>query len=155
MWSSVDAVLTRLERADQVCDTLRPLKTPQLSALRKFDLHALVNHYRRQAIRVDLFAHEEIVDAIQDAVSTSSGAASPSAELLARWQQSRGRVQRDFAMVAAMARQHCFTRSLLYARRLCEVLEVCSSWTSLRTADAETAGVLVGELGISQAIGQA
>lgn len=152
MWETVDQTLGRLDQCEQLCETLRPLKTAQLTASRKFDLVSLVNKYRRDAVRLDLLAHERMVEAVEAAVEASGA---PSPELLLGWQVSRVRVQRDFVTIANMVKQHTDTRSLLYARRLFEMLEVCSSWTTLRGADPQTAAVLIAELGITDETGRA
>lgn len=73
----------------------------------------------------------------------------PDPAVLQSYEVSRERVQQVFVAVTAIAKQNVFNRSLLYVRRLFEMLEVCSTWTSLRTADQETAAELIGELGIT------
>lgn len=103
-------------------------------------------------MQVDLLAHERVVETIEGLVGAGLA---PPGELVARWQVSRGRVQRDFGMVGKVAGQCAAFRSLYGARKVVDGLECCSSWTSLRTADPETAGVLVAELGITREVGAA
>jgi hypothetical protein len=78
----------------------------------------------------------------------------PSSEMLQSYSLSRHRVQRCFALAAELARHAVDTSSLLFARQLVETLEVCTTWTQLRTAEKGTAAELLHELGITVDMGQ-
>lgn len=131
--------------ADTFIHTLPALETTDLTDLRQFDLLGLTNSYRRRALLLDLLIHERILDAIQNAGPNSSP------HLIAAYETSIQRVKRDVGIIATIAQQDVATRCLLYVRRLFEMLEVSTSWTSLRlpTTTPEAAALLVEELGIS------
>lgn len=152
LWAAVDRALATLDQAEAVVATLRPLKTDGQTAARRYDLDALVNGYRWDAVRVDLLAHERVVEAVEGCVEAGGEVGE---EVLGRWGESRGRVQRGFGVVGRVAGWCGRYRSLEGARKLVGVLECCSSWTGLREADAETAGVLLGELGVTSEVGEA
>lgn len=74
--------------------------------------------------------------------------------MLQAYSTSRQRVQRSFAVAAELAQYALDHGCLLTARQLCEVLEVCTSWTQLRTAEAGMARELCEELGVGMELGQ-
>lgn len=135
--------MSHLASADVKITSLPPLDTKELTDHRQFDLFGLTNAHRRNLLRLDLLIHQRIVEA---ALASEE---EPDPAVLRSYEVSRERVQRVFVAVTAIAKQNVFYRSLLYVRRLFEMLEVCSTWTSLRTADQETAAELIGELGIT------
>lgn len=149
LWAGIDLALTELDRCEKEIATLPSLETKELTDHRQFDLMGLINSHRRTALRLDLLAHQRILDAALEANG------SPAPDLLHNYEVSRGRVQRDFVTIAGIARQNVYNRSLLYVRRLFEMLEICSTWTSLRLGEsAQTAAELIEELGISRENGQ-
>ncbi|KAM0756283.1 hypothetical protein T439DRAFT_320987 [Meredithblackwellia eburnea MCA 4105] len=142
LWSGIDTALQQLDIADAHIKTLPELEAKEQTDLRQFDLYGLTNSCRRSAIKLDLLLHERILDSLQGVEVDNN--------LLAAYGASIQRIKRDFGIVANIAQHNVETRSLLYARRLFEVLEVCSAWTSLRlpTTTPDTAGTLIEELGI-------
>jgi len=135
--------MSHLASADVEIASLPPLDTKQLTDHRQFDLFGLTNAHRRNLLRLDLLIHQRIVE------TALASEEEPDLAVLQSYEVSRERVQRVFVAVTAIAKQNVFNRSLLYVRRLFEMLEVCSTWTSLRTADQETAAELIGELGVT------
>lgn len=147
LWEKIDEVMGQLAEADAEIESLPSLDTKEATDHRQFDLLGLTNSYRRNLLRLDLLVHQRIVEAALAAEGN------PDATVLQDYEVSRERVQQVFVVVSAIAKQNVFNRSLLYVRRLFEMLEVCSTWTSLRTADHDTAAELVAELGITDESG--
>ncbi|KAL8286609.1 hypothetical protein RQP46_004137 [Phenoliferia psychrophenolica] len=144
LWHGVASAFHQLDLADSHISTLPALETAELTHHRQFDLQSLTNAYRRRALLLDLLIHEHILDALQ-----SAGPSNPS--LITAYETSIQRVKHDFQIIAKIAQHDAATRSLLFVRRLFEMMEVCSTWTSLRSnkTSPETASLLVAELGIS------
>ncbi|GAA6027012.1 hypothetical protein JCM8097_006039 [Rhodosporidiobolus ruineniae] len=177
--TALDAGYAFLFQTAQTVANLPPLPEQIDTAWRAFDLFGLLNAYRRTLLRLDLLAHQRVIEALLRSQAPPSTALRPIAkgknatlkevvpqdlpapppqapppELLQAYAVSRQRVQRCFALAAELARHAIDTSSLLYARQLSETLEVCSSWTSMRNADRAMAAELCGELGITPEMGQ-
>ncbi|KAL8287012.1 hypothetical protein RQP46_004018 [Phenoliferia psychrophenolica] len=144
LWDGITSAFHQLDLADSHISTLHDLETAELTHHRQFDLQSLTNAYRRRALLLDLLIHEHILDALQ-----SVGSSNPT--LITAYETSIQRVKHDFQIIAKIAQHDAATRSLLFVRRLFEMMEVCSTWTSLRSdkTSPQTASALVAELGIS------
>lgn len=144
LWRGIDETIQQLALADAAIEAVPPLDTIEKTQHRQFDLISLTNNCRRNLLRLDLLLHQRIVEA----ALAADGAPEPI--VLQNYEVSRGRVQKVFVTVTDLAKYAIFHRSLIYVRGLFEMLEVCSTWTSLRTADRATAAELVSELGITE-----
>ncbi|GAA5888110.1 hypothetical protein JCM6882_000283 [Rhodosporidiobolus microsporus] len=182
-YTALDSAYSTLSTAAHVIASLPPLPDRLDTAWRAFDLFSLVNQFRRSVLRLDLLAHQRVIEALLQSqkpptadkpnnrgaakgksaipdpppaptVLEPAGPPSPPPALLQAYAVSRQRVHRAFGLAAEMARHAIDTSSLVNARRLAETLEVCSSWTSMRNADPAMAAELCGELGIGAEMGQ-
>lgn len=144
LWRGIDSTMEQLILADAVIAAVAPLDTKEATQRRQFDLLSLTHSCRRDLLRLDLLLHQRVIEAALAAEG------SPEAAVLQNYQVSRQRVQRVFKDVTDLAKHAVFHCSLIQIRRLFKMLEVCSTWTSLRTADRDSAAELVAELGLGE-----
>ncbi|GAA5987168.1 hypothetical protein JCM11641_002153 [Rhodosporidiobolus odoratus] len=163
-YTALDSSYAFLAAAAHVIVTLPALPEALDHAYRAFDLFGLLNSYRRSLLRLDLLAHQRVIECFLASQSPIAGTGNcnppstvpqpPSPALLQAFTTSRRRVQQAFVLAVALARHATETSCLEFAKRLVDVLEVCTSWTSLRNAESRMAAELCRELGIGVDAGQ-
>lgn len=144
LWQRIDFIHLQLTQADESIASLPSLDTTEATQQRQRDLTSLLVECRRNVHQIDLLLHQRIIEA----ALASEGA--PESTVLQNYEVSRQRVQKVFSAVTELANEATSHRSLIHVRRLFSMLDVCSTWTSLRTADRTTAAELVSELAIGE-----
>lgn len=158
IWSSIDSAYKALTEVVPVLGKLPSLDTPAQNDRRHAILLSLVNDHRRALVRLDLLIHERIIERALELNRLENGdqdqAESDAAYAAAdkAYEVSRERVQRAVALVVELAKQGVALRSVIQVRRLFEVMEACSTWTSLRAGedDGQNRTELLHELGLDK-----
>ncbi|KAK4053780.1 hypothetical protein OIV83_001436 [Microbotryomycetes sp. JL201] len=145
LWNSLDSGASILDSCAAHLKALPALDPPEETARRQFDLESLITSHRRSLLQLDLVLHQTIVEAAM----TSDDSDVPDTVIQA-YETSRTRTQKTFAICVNLAKQHVDHRSLILVKKLLDVMEVCTLWSSLRTADQESAEQCVVELGLSR-----
>ncbi|KAK4058868.1 hypothetical protein OIO90_000314 [Microbotryomycetes sp. JL221] len=165
LWSSIDAGSNILDSCDAHVANLPPLGSVEATAQRQFDLESLITSHRRSLLRLDLVIHQSILatamqqqadeeniynnDQERNDHRTQTSQQHQQDIVYLNYQTSRSRVQKVFKFVVKLAKRNVETRSLVGVRRLFETIEICTTWSSLRTADKDLATQCVVELGLN------
>ncbi|KAM0792270.1 hypothetical protein ACM66B_004962 [Microbotryomycetes sp. NB124-2] len=157
LWNSLDSGAKILDSCSAHVNALPPLDSSEETAHRQFDYQNLITSHRRALLQLDLVLHQTIVEAAMQTATAAGGDGHGEGEhqiseiVFQSYETSSSRTRKTFASCVALMSQHVDNRSLQMARKLLDVMEVCSTWSSLRMkADQESAVQCVIELGLSE-----